>query len=394
MSDKKNQVHQVTKHTPDITTHTQTVQQLWESEHRYRSLFEAANDAVFILDLQGNHLTVNQKAAQMLGYEREELSNLSFRDIVVVEEHHHSENVIERLLAGESLDIYEKLFRRKDGTIFPVEVNVLLVKDRSGEPLHFQSIIRDISQRKEAEQELRAAYEQLKVLDHLRSEFVSNVSHELRTPITSLKLYHDLLHLQPEKIDKYQPIMQQQVKRLEEIVESMLVMLQIQQDIAKSELGVLDLNNLVKSVVSAQQNLADNRQITLIIDTYPENILVLADSDLLKKAITAIIDNALKYSFEQGNVTIQVDISNDKEQKWVHLKVTDTGPGIPDEEALHIFEKFYRGKRALETGTYGAGLGLAIAQAIIKQHHGFIEGQNRIDFEQGAEFSFRLPVVD
>lgn len=125
------------------------------SERRYRSLFEQSNDGVFIIGMNGSHLHVNQRAADMLGYLPEEIAGLTTRDVVVPDQHSQTSNVLQRLLAGEIIPPYERLFRCKDGSVIAGEVNVELIRDGVGRPLHIQSIVRDISERKRIEKALR-----------------------------------------------------------------------------------------------------------------------------------------------------------------------------------------------------------------------------------------------
>lgn len=125
---------------------------LQEAQHRYHALFEQAHDAVFILDLAGNHVETNRRAADMLGYTIEEIQHLSFRDLST--EVAKSENIRQRLLAGERIPVYERIFHRRDGTLVPVEINAELVCDMDGTPLHIQSVVRDISERKQMENNL------------------------------------------------------------------------------------------------------------------------------------------------------------------------------------------------------------------------------------------------
>ncbi|MCC6300336.1 MAG: diguanylate cyclase [Anaerolineales bacterium] len=120
-----------------------------QTEIRYRSLYEQSNDAVFLLDLQGRHIGANSRAAEMLGYTVQEIQKLSVRDLSA--EIEKSEGVMSQLLAGERVPVFERLFRKKNGEVFPVEINVELVKDDSGHPLHIQSIVRDITKRKQNE---------------------------------------------------------------------------------------------------------------------------------------------------------------------------------------------------------------------------------------------------
>jgi PAS domain S-box-containing protein len=141
----------------DITNQKTAEEEKKEAEFRYRSLFEQSHDAIFILDLQGAHLAVNQRAADMMGYAIEEMRGLSFNETSA--EVLKSREVIQQLLNGEHIPLYERLFKKKDGTAFPVEINVELIRDSHGNPLHIQSVIRDISERKIAEEELRESEE-------------------------------------------------------------------------------------------------------------------------------------------------------------------------------------------------------------------------------------------
>lgn len=137
----------------DITERKRAEEELQASEARYRALFDQTHDAVFILDFEGHHLMVNQRAADMLGYTLDELLKLSVKDTSA--EIDQSQNVVARLLAGEHIPLYERLFRKKNGEIFPVEINVELVEDEKGKPLHIQSTVRDITERKRMEDELQ-----------------------------------------------------------------------------------------------------------------------------------------------------------------------------------------------------------------------------------------------
>ncbi|GAB4519274.1 MAG: hypothetical protein OHK0046_27880 [Anaerolineae bacterium] len=139
----------------------EAMQSLRESEARYRALFEQSNDAVFIIDLTGTHIQVNQRAEYMLGYAPQEMVGLTYRDLVIEQEHHQSEKMLQRVLSGERVPLYERTFRRKDGTWLLCEVNVEVVRDKNGRPLHIQSIVRDISERKQMEQALKSKYEEL-----------------------------------------------------------------------------------------------------------------------------------------------------------------------------------------------------------------------------------------
>ena len=141
----------------DITQRKIVEKALLASEARYRALFEQAHDAVFIMDIEGRYQMVNQRAVDLLGYTLGELLELSVEDTSA--EINQTRSVIERLHAGEYIPLYERLFRKKNGETFPAEVNIELVRDENGDFLHYQSTIRDITQRKQAEAALRESEE-------------------------------------------------------------------------------------------------------------------------------------------------------------------------------------------------------------------------------------------
>jgi len=139
----------------------QTGAALREVEVRYRALFDQSHDAVFMLNLEGRHLAANRRAAEMLGYTEAEIEGLSYRDISA--EPVESEQVLARLLNGEYIPPFERIFRKKSGEHFSVEISVELVRNVAGRPRHIQSIVRDISGRKQAEEVLQVSEERLRL---------------------------------------------------------------------------------------------------------------------------------------------------------------------------------------------------------------------------------------
>jgi diguanylate cyclase (GGDEF)-like protein/PAS domain S-box-containing protein len=136
------------------------IRQREKAEHRYRALFEQSHDAVFILDVKGKHLEVNQRAADLLGYTVEELTQLSAMDISAQKK--QTEHILERLQNGEIIPLYEREFVKKNGEKVTVEINAELVCDDNGVPIHIQSVARDISERNQNEVVLRAANQKLR----------------------------------------------------------------------------------------------------------------------------------------------------------------------------------------------------------------------------------------
>jgi diguanylate cyclase (GGDEF)-like protein/PAS domain S-box-containing protein len=163
----------------------QEIRQREKAEHRYRALFGQSHDAVFILDVQGKHLEVNQRAADLLGYTVEELMQLSVTDLSDQKE--ESGYILERLQKGEDIPLYECDFNKKNGEKVTVEINAELVSDDDGVPIHIQSVVRDISERKQNEVILQEANQklrnQLAEIEMLQAQLHEQAT---RDPLTSL----------------------------------------------------------------------------------------------------------------------------------------------------------------------------------------------------------------
>ena len=160
--------------------------ELEEISLRYRALFEETNDAVFLIDLEGFHVKVNERAAKMLGYSVAELLDLSYRDIIHDAELADAQRNLDALKAGEVLPIYERIFKKKDGSLLPVEIDVALIRDNNENPLHFQSIVRDISVRKELERSIKES----EVRYRLMTDYVKDV-------IATIDLNFNLTYVSP-----------------------------------------------------------------------------------------------------------------------------------------------------------------------------------------------------
>ncbi|WP_343416583.1 PAS domain S-box protein [Candidatus Flexifilum breve] len=145
----------------------------------YQALFEQSNDAVFIIDLEGHHKRVNQRAANLFGYAVAELQDLSFRELIVSNEQNETHKIFARLLQGERIAPYERTFRHKDGTPIYTEINIELVHNSQGNPVHFQSVVRDITERKRLEVSLRESEERTRLA--LQGTFAGTWEWEIQT---------------------------------------------------------------------------------------------------------------------------------------------------------------------------------------------------------------------
>jgi len=352
----------------------------------YRALFEQSNDAVFILDLQGNHVAVNHRATGLLGYTHEEFLKLSFKDTVVQEEHHKSENVLERLLAGESVLPYERKFRHKEGYILPVEVNVQMGYDPRGHPVQIQSIVRDIRERKLAdEREIALQLEQER--KQLLTRFIRDTAHEFRTPLSIIYLSTHLLlksNDEERKIQKFNDVAHQ-IKHLESLLDSLLLMVQLDEMTEQDLQQDINLCQILYDIVNKYRYDSQYQSRHISLNLPDVACVIKGNEQFIIAAFEQLIDNAMRYTPTDGNIYIEAQKQTDNLQ--VHIQ--DTGQGIDDAHLPYIFDTFWRKDEA--RSTQGLGIGLTIAKRVIAKHHGTIDVSSRV--EKGTTFSITLPIT-
>jgi PAS domain S-box-containing protein len=238
--------------------------------------------------------------------------------------------------------------------------------------------------------ELNKTHERLKTLARQRDEFVTSISHELRTPLTSAKLHLHLLKSRPEERGRFMAQLDRETRRLEYIVDQLLYLSRLDLAQVEPKRISVDLNELVRLYVWDRQVLAKQRALDLSFVDCAELPHLQADPMLLERVLGILLDNAFNYTPPGGRVTVSVDKHRVKDERWALLTVEDTGPGIPLDERVRLFERFFRGRIALETGTPGSGLGLVIAKEIVEQHQGQLDVESLPGV--GSKFKVLLPI--
>jgi signal transduction histidine kinase len=236
----------------------------------------------------------------------------------------------------------------------------------------------------------------LKELDRMKNQFVSNVSHELRTPLANLKLYLDLLTRgRAEKREQYLDTMRREADRLEKLIEDLLNLSRMDAGSAQVNCVPTDLDQMVRQLVQDREVLASMRELTLTADLDPNLPLALADEEMFGQVLTNLMTNAIHYTPAGGQITVHTASVTRRGKLWVTISVTDTGYGISPQEQEHLFERFYRGQAAQQTGADGTGLGLAICWEIVERHEGRITVQSPANPSQpgGTTFTVWLPAI-
>jgi signal transduction histidine kinase len=289
--------------------------------------------------------------------------------------------------------VREGLFSEKDRKLLSTFANQAAVAIENAElyeAIHHHAM--ELEERvEERTAELAEANRHLRALSKLKDEFVSNVSHELRTPISSLKLYGTLLEKPSEKQEQYLQSVKREVARLEHIIESLLRLSSFDQDQIVVNLSPVDLNELANTLSMDRSVLAESRDLTLSFESCSNLPLIVIDEELITEALSILLTNALNYTPAGGKIIVRVNTQTQEEQRFQGIHVIDSGPGIPEQEAVQLFQRFFRGKVGRESGFAGTGLGLAIAKEIVKRNGGKVEAKNEGVEGTGATFSIWLP---
>lgn len=229
----------------------------------------------------------------------------------------------------------------------------------------------------------------LKQLENVRKDFVANVSHELKTPITSIKGFIETLQdgaiENPEEARHFLDIISRHTNRLNSIIEDLLSLSRLEQNInTEHALEKSQLYPVVKSALQVCEVNASNKSIKITLNCN-EDIYAYLDTFLFEQAIINLIDNSIKYSTENKEISI---IASEIEKEIV-IEIKDQGVGIPEEHIPRIFERFYRVDKARSRKAGGTGLGLSIVKHIINSHKGYIAVTSRIN--EGSNFIIHLP---
>ena len=231
--------------------------------------------------------------------------------------------------------------------------------------------------------------EQLQRVEHSRQEFVSNVSHELKTPLSSIKvLTESLLFQENVPVEMYQEFfmdINSEVDRLNNIISDLLTLVRLDQTEVPMNIKTTNLNDMTQAILKRLIPLAKKKDIKLIYQSHKE-IFVDIDEMKLTLAISNLIENAIKYTPEGGEV--RVILQSDLQDAWV--SVEDTGIGIAKDEQSKIFERFYRTDKTRNRETGGTGLGLSITYRTVIMHNGSIQVES--EEGKGSIFTVQIPI--
>ena len=387
----------------DISTRKQAEAELRRSEGRYRLLHESLRDGFVQVTMEGRIIDCNEVYSRMLGYSAEELRLLTYIQITPECWHKIEAAIVhDQILPRGYSDIYEKEYRRKEGNVFPVELRTILLCDDDGKPSAMWAIVRDITQRKKNEQELKALNDELERRVELRTQELqetqahllhieklsaigklsASIAHEFNSPLQTVMTVLKVLRLGG-------PLGSEEQKLLEAAIgesERMKNLIRCLQDFYRPSPGRKILMNLHATLDSLLllHKFDLNRKNIKIESHYKESLPhIMAIPDQIKQVFLNLLNNAAEACLNEGGM---ISISTWQENDKVAVAIKDTGIGIQPSDIENIFRPFFSTKAE----TKGTGLGLSVSYGIIKNHRGDIRVESKPGV--GTTFTILLPI--
>ncbi|WP_026695842.1 cell wall metabolism sensor histidine kinase WalK [Peribacillus kribbensis] len=352
----------------NLTKKLQDAQSSTEGERRkLSSVLSYMTDGVIATDRRGRIILINEQAAKMLDVSRETVITQQIVPLLGLEEKYTFEELLEE---NESV-ILDNSTSAKD---LILRANFSVIQRETGFVNGLIAVLHDITEQEKIEEE--------------RREFVANVSHELRTPLTTMRSYLEALSdgaWQDESIaPHFLKVTQKETERMIRLVNDLLQLSKLDSKDYKITKQWVDFTEFFHHIIDRFE-MSKDQNVSFVRELPKKTIFVEIDEDKITQIIDNIISNALKYSPEGGMIRFRVrELENE-----IEVSIKDQGMGIPKENVVRVFERFYRVDRARSRKLGGTGLGLAIAKEMVTAHNGNIWAKS--EEGKGTTIFFTLP---
>jgi two-component system phosphate regulon sensor histidine kinase PhoR len=339
-----------------------------------QTILRAMQDGLLVVNKSRRVTLVNQAFRKLFGLQ-EIPSGTPLLEVV-------RDATIDRLIAemlrtGEAAQSELVLADSKTNSERDMEISAVPIKNDADETTGGVILFHDITQLKQA--------------DKVRRDFVANVSHELRTPLSILRGYIETLLDNPktsgEDLSRILQVMERHSRRLGLLIDDLLSLAQLESRNTNLQLSDIQLAELFDSVTGDWGKKFAGKQLKVVVDLSPDARTIRADETRLQEVLHNLLDNAVKYSREHGEVRLRAA----RHGLEIFLSVTDNGIGISKDDLPRIFERFYRADKARSRQVGGTGLGLAIVKHVAQLHGGRVEAESEI--EKGTTIRVILPIV-
>ena len=354
-------------------------QSLVKEQERLAAIFRYSTEGILTVDNALRIIDFNPAMERLTGWRESEVLGQFYFKVLRPKDRQGNDlglqdSLILQAFAGQEVVNREMIICARDGQRFAVSMTASCVRSRYGEPINGILNVHDLTRERQQEED--------------RSIFISVISHELQTPIAIIKGYASTLARVDARYDDRAlrsrlVAIEEEADRLNKLVGNLLYASRIQANGLQMDIASLDLNSLIRGVVRRLRAKSPEVHVTL---TIPDHLpTVMADRERIEEVLQNLLDNAVKYSPGQPEITVACNATGEE----VIVSISDMGMGISLREQEQIFDRFQRAVKPMMQATPGAGLGLYICRAIVEAHGGRIWVESTL--RQGSTFSFSLP---
>ncbi len=372
----------------DITQRKQAEKALRESEERYRQIVETALEGIWVIDANANTTYVNPQLSKMLGYQEVEMIDKSLYDFMNQNAYEQALINMERRSHGIA-ENHDFCFTRKDGSQLWTMLSTAPLFGDQGEFKGALAMITDITEKKQAEEDLRLALEKEKELNQLKTQFIDIASHEFRTPLTIILGSSEFLlnkyHKLPEE-KKFQHLnnIQSGGKRMKSLIDDILAISRADSGNIKPDLSLVHIPSFCHDLIEELQvGILEEHHLQFVMDNLPSDNIWL-DEKILHHILSNLLSNAAKYSPQLSTIDLLINEENNQ----LIFQVKDRGIGIPESDQPYLFQSFHRASNVGKIS--GTGLGLNIVKKYVEIHGGNITFESEVGL--GTTFTVTIPI--
>ena len=344
---------------------------LEQEKIRLSSILSYMSDGVIATDRIGRIIMVNDMAQKQLGLKDHKQEQYFLLDVLELQDQYS----LRELLSQTPEIVLEKVNENQE--LLTLRANFATIRSESGLISGLVVVLHDMTEQAKEERERRL--------------FVSNVSHELRTPLTSVKSYLEALDegaLTESVAPSFVKVSLDETNRMMRMITDLLSLSRIDNQVGEMDVELINFTAFITFILNRFDQMKNSdvgKTYAIIRDYQISPIWVEIDTDKMTQVLDNILNNAIKYSPDGGNITFSMKTTDSQ----LILSVSDEGLGIPKADLPKIFDRFYRVDKARSRAQGGTGLGLAIAKEIVKQHKGFIWAKS--EYGHGSTFTIVLP---
>lgn len=351
--------------------------QLGETTSRWEEVMQEAAEAIGAFDLNGRVIYANARWRDLLGVEGEEVVGNLLERLVHPEDQAGIHKALEQAFQGQRVSGHTFRLQHRNGSFRTLRMSIGVIRDDRGHIVGTLGIVRDITQEREAQR--------------LKDELLTTASHELRTPVTTIRGLTQVLLRgldkgkvpSAEDLAKRLRVIQRETDRLARLSTDLTDVTKLQTGVLPLHRELYDLRSIVEELLTVQYELLGiEGRWSLKLQISEQVLPVLVDRQRLEQVLSNLLDNAMKYSPEGGQITVGTQLQGD----YAQVYVTDSGIGIPEQELSRLFTPFFRASNASSRHFPGVGLGLYLCQSILQAHGGMIS----VTSQEGQDTTFLL----